>query len=154
VDTLRSHSVPAGKLFGYDQSTVQMVLSWCGWLPCTMMRWAEHGTVTRASVQLSIQYKKNSREKEDACRQLHVVFDVQFSEVDCQNSLVSPERGISLQSKLIQLSWDPGGVNNSGLGASRISSGGACHGLGHQVGFQAGPRDGLPSNSRRDGRSE
>jgi len=24
----------------------------------------------------------------------------------------------------------------------------------HQVGFQAGPRDGLPSNSRRDGRSE
>jgi len=182
VDTLRSHSVPAGKLFGYDQSTVQMrfVLSWCGWLPRTMMRWAEHGTVTRASVQLSIQYKKNSTEKEDACLQLHVVFDVQFSEVDCQNSLVSPERRISLQSKggfrvdkprnftlvqgphqhsqsdiqLIQLSWDPGGVNNSGLGASRISSGGACHGLGHQVGFQAGPRDGLPSNSRRDGRSE
>jgi len=119
-----------------------------------MMRWAEHGTVTRASVQLSIQYKKNSREKEDACLQLHVVFDVQFREVDCQNSLVSPERGISLQSKLIQLSWDPGGVNNSGLGASRILSGGECQGLGHQVGFQAGPRDGLPSNSRRDGRSE
>jgi len=55
--------------------------------------------VTRASVQLSIQYKKNSREKEDACLQLHVVFDVQFREVDCQNSLVSPERRISLQSK-------------------------------------------------------
>jgi len=101
VDTLRSHSVPAGKLFGYNQSIVQMhfVLSWCGWLPRTMIRWAEHGTVTRASVQLSIQYKKNSREKEDACLQLHVVFDVQFREVDCQNSLVSPERRISLQSK-------------------------------------------------------
>ena len=315
VDTLRSHSVPAGKLFVYDQSTVQMhfVLSWCGWLPRTMMRWAEHGTVTRASVQLSIQYKKNSREKEDACLQLHVVFDVQFREVDCQNSLVSPERRISLQSKggfrvdkprnftlvqgpqciddngwaamhwkffsngqqhfeklspgnkfdfipdmlvmetslvqmldwldsylwgdnvsavqgkhfsvlsdavllntlivltmvhtmadcskkqynlgmdiepevtlysnrslgklrmdedegalsdayrhsqsdmyvqLIQLSWDPGGVNNSGLGASRILSGGECQGLGQQVAFQAGLRDGLPSNSRWDGRSE
>ena len=56
--------------------------------------------------------------------------------------------------QLIQLSWDPGGVNNSGLGASRILSGGECQGLGHQVGFQAGPRDGLPSNSRWDGRSE
>jgi hypothetical protein len=36
----------------------------------------------------------------------------------------------------IQLIWDTGGLDNSGLGASRILSGGECQGLGHQVGFQ------------------
>lgn len=62
------------------------------------LSWTFHQTNPILSAAISIQYKKNSREKEDSCLQLHVAFDVQFSEVDCQNSLVSPVCGISLQS--------------------------------------------------------
>jgi hypothetical protein len=44
--------------------------------------------------------------------------------------------------ELIQLCWDPGGVNNSGLGASRTSSGGEYHELGCHVTLWA--ETGLP----------
>jgi hypothetical protein len=44
--------------------------------------------------------------------------------------------------ELIQLCWDPGGVNNSGLGASHTSSGGEYHELGCHVTLWA--ETGLP----------
>ena len=67
-----------------------------------------------------------------------------------QSPLQNQEGSLAL-SRLCRKDLDD--IQNSGLSASHILSGGECQGLGHQVGFQAGTRDGLPSNSRRDGRS-